>query len=74
MLSNPALARPAVQPIPPVAIPLTQLLPWAVFAGVLMLFALYVVGCEQGAVSMVGGHYIHEWVHDSRHLLAFPCH
>ena len=35
---------------------------------------VYVVGCEQGAVSIVGGHYIHEWVHDSRHVLAFPCH
>jgi len=71
LLSNPALARPAA---PPIAIPLSEWLPWAVFAGVLMLFALYVVGCEQSAVAIVGGHYIHEWVHDSRHLLAFPCH
>jgi cobalt transporter subunit CbtB len=35
---------------------------------------LYVVGAEQGATSLVGGSYIHELVHDSRHLLGFPCH
>jgi hypothetical protein len=39
-----------------------------------MLFLVYIVGCEQGATAIVGGHYIHEWVHDSRHLLGFPCH
>ena len=39
-----------------------------------MLFLFYVVGCEQGATSLIGGHYLHEWVHDARHLLGFPCH
>jgi hypothetical protein len=50
------------------------LLPWALFAGVVLVFLLYIVGLEQGAVSIVGGAYVHEWVHDSRHLLGFPCH
>jgi len=58
----------------PVRIPVRELVPWAVFAGVLLLFLLYIVGTEQGAVSLVGGTYIHEFVHDSRHLLGFPCH
>jgi len=58
----------------PVAIPLREWLPWAIFAGVVMLFLLYIVGCEQGATSVVNGHYVHEWVHDARHLLGFPCH
>ena len=49
-------------------------MPWAVFAGVFLLFLLYIVGLEQGATSLVGGHYIHEFVHDGRHLLGFPCH
>ena len=39
-----------------------------------MLALLYVVGFEQGATSMVGGQAVHEWVHDARHLLGFPCH
>jgi hypothetical protein len=71
MLSSPALPRPVATPV---AIPVHEWLPWAVFAGVVMLFLLYIVGCEQGATAIVGGHYVHEWVHDSRHLLGFPCH
>jgi cobalt transporter subunit CbtB len=58
----------------PVAIPLRQVLPWAIFAGVLALFLLYVVGAEEGAFSLVRGTYVHEFVHDARHLLGFPCH
>ena len=58
----------------PIAIPVRQWAPWAVFVGVLMLFAFYVVGLEQGAASLLGGEWLHEWVHDARHLLGFPCH
>ena len=54
-------------------IPVREILPWIVF-GVLMLLAIYFVGAEEGATSLVGGTYVHEWVHDSRHLLGFPCH
>ena len=35
---------------------------------------LYFVGAEEGATSLVAGHYVHEFVHDGRHLLGFPCH
>jgi hypothetical protein len=59
---------------PAVAIPLRELLPWAIFAGLLLLLALYFVGAEQGAVSLFSGTYVHEFVHDGRHLLGFPCH
>jgi hypothetical protein len=58
----------------PVRIPLREVLPWAILAGVLALVLLYFVGAEQGATSMISGHYVHEFVHDSRHLLGFPCH
>jgi hypothetical protein len=58
----------------PIAIPVREWAPWAIFAGVIMLFLLYLVGCDQGALSLVSGHYLHEWVHDARHLLGFPCH
>ena len=59
---------------PAVAIPLRDLLPWVTFAGLLLLLALYFVGAEQGAVSLFSGTYVHEFVHDGRHLLGFPCH
>lgn len=65
-----------VQPANPAAIhiPVRQLLPWAMFIGLLALIALYFVSAEQGAVALFSGTGVHEFVHDGRHLLAFPCH
>lgn len=57
-----------------VVIPVRAILPWAIFGGLLALLAIYFVGAEQGATSIVSGMYIHELVHDGRHFLAFPCH
>ncbi len=54
-------------------IPVREILPWAVF-GALLLLALYFVGAEEGATSLVHGMYVHEFLHDGRHLLGFPCH
>lgn len=54
-------------------IPIGEILPWAIF-GALLLLALYFVGAEEGATSLIPGMYIHEFVHDGRHLLGFPCH
>ncbi|HET6355317.1 CbtB-domain containing protein [Streptomyces sp. NBC_00322] len=65
----PATAAPAITPIS-----LTAIAPWALFFGVLMLVLLYFVGAEQGATSLISGENVHEWVHDGRHLLGFPCH
>lgn len=64
---------PQVRPVP-VVIPVREWLPWALFGGVLMLALFYIVGLEQGATSIFGGEWVHEWVHDARHLLGFPCH
>ncbi|WP_416269129.1 CbtB-domain containing protein (plasmid) [Burkholderia cepacia] len=66
-----AVLKPAVVPAP---IPVRELLQWAVFVGLILLLALYFVGAEQGATSLVPGMYVHEFVHDGRHLLGFPCH
>jgi hypothetical protein len=55
-------------------IPLGQIAPWAVFFGLLALIVLFFVSTDQGAVSFVSGNAVHEWVHDGRHLLGFPCH
>jgi Probable cobalt transporter subunit (CbtB) len=49
-------------------------LPWLVFAALLFAVALYFVSSEQGATSLIGGTALHEWTHDGRHLLGFPCH
>ena len=51
-----------------------ELAPYAIFAGILLLVLVYFVGVEQGALSVVSGMGVHEFVHDARHLLGFPCH
>ena len=58
----------------PASIPLAKVLPWAIFGGLFFLLAIYFVGAEEGATSLVKGMYVHEFVHDGRHLLGFPCH
>ena len=55
-------------------IPLRDLAPFLIFGGLMLVLALFVVGVDQGATSMVGGSYLHEFVHDGRHLLGLPCH
>lgn len=41
----------------------------------LALIVYYFVGFDQGAVSVFGSDtHIHEFLHDARHLLGFPCH
>lgn len=68
----------AIEPQPgtapaPVASP-GELLPYVAFAGVILLVLMYFVGAEEGALSLVSGGSVHEFVHDARHLLGFPCH
>ena len=71
-LSSTPAGAPALPVITP--IPLRALLPWLAFGSILMLMLVYFVGVEQGALSFVSNHYVHEFVHDGRHLLGFPCH
>jgi len=58
----------------PATIPVREILPSAVFGGLIFLLGLYFVGAEQGATSIFPGMYIHEFVHHGRHLFGFPCH
>jgi hypothetical protein len=50
----------------------------AVVLGLTLLAALilyYFVGVDEGMTSVFGKTLaIHEWVHDARHFLGFPCH
>ncbi|ORB84418.1 cobalt transporter [Mycobacterium kansasii] len=48
---------------------------WLAATAVLALLAVYFVGFDQGAVSLFGSDsHVHEFFHDARHLLGFPCH
>ncbi len=46
---------------------------WLSLTAFFALVVLYFVGVDQGATSVFGDNmYIHEFVHDARHLLGFP--
>ncbi|QNJ93875.1 CbtB-domain containing protein [Mycolicibacterium fluoranthenivorans] len=48
---------------------------WLAAMTLLALIAYYFIGIDQGAVSVFGSDtHIHEFLHDARHLLGFPCH
>jgi hypothetical protein len=48
---------------------------WLSGTAFLALLVLYFVGLDQGASSVFGaGSHIHEFLHDARHLLGYPCH
>ncbi len=72
MASAISAAAPAPLDIP--AIPLRELLPWLLMAGLLSLLTIFFISADQGAISIPAGTAIHEWVHDGRHLLGYPCH
>ena len=71
-MSEVTQTAPAAIAAPPFS--LGQVLPWLIFAGMLALVALYFISAEQGAAALFSGTAVHEWVHDGRHLLGFPCH
>lgn len=71
-MSQTAAAAPTAIKLP--AIPLAELLPWALLFGLLATLVLFFVSAEQGALSFSSGTLLHEFAHDGRHLLAFPCH
>jgi hypothetical protein len=48
---------------------------WLTGTMFLALVMLYFVGLDQGAASVFGSDtHIHEFMHDARHLLGYPCH
>jgi len=64
-------ASPGVE-IP--TMPVGRIAPWALFTFLLAAIVVFFISADQGAISIPAGTAIHEWVHDGRHLLGFPCH
>jgi hypothetical protein len=59
----------------PVAIPISTTIPWMLGALVFGLLIYYFVGIDEGATSVFGNTMaVHEFMHDARHFLGFPCH
>jgi hypothetical protein len=55
-------------------IPVAQLAPWAAFVFLAAAIILFFISADQGIISIPSGTAVHEWVHDGRHLLGYPCH
>lgn len=55
-------------------IPVKELAPWLVLGALFAMSVLVLISSVQGAITVPEGTAIHEWVHDGRHLLGFPCH
>lgn len=48
---------------------------WLTATVLVAALAYYFLGYDQGAVSVFGSDtHVHEFVHDARHFLGFPCH
>jgi hypothetical protein len=62
----------SVRPLNPPAVSPRVLVTAAGVVTMLLLLA-YLVAFDQGAISQ-GGMYLHELMHDGRHLLGVPCH
>ena len=61
-----------MQTTAPTPIPLRDLWPSLLLAAV-AIAAIYLMAFDQGAISR-SGLWIHEVMHDGRHLLSLPCH
>lgn len=75
MAATSGFAPPAVRSQVPLSIPLSGGTQWMVGTVLLCALLYYFIGVDQGATSIFGNDmHIHEFVHDARHFLGFPCH
>jgi hypothetical protein len=59
----------------PLVIPGSRAIFWLVGTALVGLAIYYFIGVDQGAWSVFGNDmHVHEFVHDGRHFLGFPCH
>lgn len=71
-MSSISTSRPVATPV---VLPISKSIVWLVGTALIALAVYYFVGVDQGAVSVFGNDtHVHEFVHDARHFLGFPCH
>jgi Probable cobalt transporter subunit (CbtB) len=59
----------------PVVLPISKAAVWLIGTAIIALGVYYFIGVDQGMTSVFGHNMaIHEFVHDARHFLGFPCH
>jgi cobalt transporter subunit CbtB len=59
----------------PVVVPISRAVVWLVSVAILAVAVYYFVGIDAGMTSVFGHNMVvHEFMHDARHVLGFPCH
>jgi Probable cobalt transporter subunit (CbtB) len=59
----------------PVVLPISRAAIWLTVTAIVALAAYYFIGVDGGMTSVFGHQmFVHEFVHDARHFLGFPCH
>jgi Probable cobalt transporter subunit (CbtB) len=59
----------------PVVGTLPKAMAWLFGTAVLAMLVYYFIGVDEGVTSVFGkSMVVHEFVHDARHFLGFPCH
>ena len=74
-MTSPEASKAHPVKAPAIDLSITKAALWLSLTAFLALVVLYFVGLDQGATSVFGNNtYVHEFGHDARHLLGFPCH
>ena len=69
-----SLSAPTAIPTP-IVVPVSRAVLWLAGTALIALAVYYFIGVDQGAYSVFGQDmHVHEFVHDARHFLGFPCH
>lgn len=69
------MSSPAVGGVRPIPVAVSEVLPWLIGALLFGMVLYYFIGIDEGATSVFGNSMVvHEFVHDARHFLGFPCH
>jgi len=59
----------------PLVVPTRAAFAWLLGTSTVAVLLYYFIGVDQGMTSVFGaGSQVHEFVHDARHFLGFPCH
>jgi Probable cobalt transporter subunit (CbtB) len=75
MTSIPAPSSAPVVKVSPEALSKGRVIALLSLTVLLALVVYYLVGVDEGMTSVFGKTMvIHEWMHDARHFLGFPCH
>jgi len=75
MANSPSHALPSASATRRRSISITRGNQWLIGTVLVVALLYYLIGVDEGAYSIFGkSMFIHEFVHDARHFLGFPCH